>query len=241
MTGQKTSVKTRTSSPAFRKRKQPGTRWGTRSVSKHFLYQLDNQMKNFPLPRYVLLAAIFAIGFAAACSSTEQTRKGDERPEKETIPEFTESTRENLTALLTRTRNRLSDVHFTQQHDVPEAFLKVDTTDNSYNNPFEGYRIQILSSRDVTIADSVSTQFRLWADTTLAGYTPKAYVFFKQPYYKVHVGDFQSRDKANNLSRIIKRKYPEAWVVHDRIDPGNVPADTAKIRMQEVGKATEEQ
>ena len=190
-------------------------------------------MKNFRYPRYILLAAVFALGLTAACSTTEQARKGDERPEKETTAEFVEGTRENLATLLTRTRSRLSDVHFTQQHDIPDAFLKVDTTDNSYNNPFEGYRIQILSSREVNVADSVSTQFRLWADTTLAGYTPKAYVFFKQPYYKVHVGDFQSRDKANNLSRIIKKKYPEAWVVHDRIDPSNVPADTARIKLQE--------
>lgn len=190
-------------------------------------------MKPFRFPLHLLLTAIMASVLITACSTTEQTRTGDERPEKETTYDLTETTRENLTELLTRTRNRLSDVHFTQQHDVPEAFLKVDTTDNTYNNPFEGYRIQILSSREVNIADSISTEFRLWADTTLTGYTPKAYVFFKQPYYKVHVGDFQNRDKANNLSRIIKKKYPEAWVVHDRIDPGSVPADTVRMRIQE--------
>ncbi|NGP76526.1 SPOR domain-containing protein [Balneolaceae bacterium YR4-1] len=190
-------------------------------------------MNPFRFSFYFLVTAMMALLLISACSSTEQTRRGDERPERETTPDLAETARENLSDLLTRTRNRLSDIHFTQQHDVPEAFLKVDTTENTYNNPFEGYRIQILSSREVNVADSVSTQFRLWADTTLAGYTPKAYVFFKQPYYKVHVGDFQDRDKANNLSRIIKNKYPEAWVVHDRIDPSNVPADTVKIKLQE--------
>lgn len=190
-------------------------------------------MNPFRFSLYFLVTAMMALLLISACSSTEQTRRGDERPERETTPDLAETARENLSDLLTRTRNRLSDIHFTQQHDVPEAFLKVDTTENTYNNPFEGYRIQILSSREVNVADSVSTQFRLWADTTLAGYTPKAYVFFKQPYYKVHVGDFQNRDKANNLSRIIKNKYPEAWVVHDRIDPSNVPADTVKIKLQE--------
>lgn len=198
-------------------------------------------MNNSRFPFSILMTAVLAVGLTVACSSTEQTRRGDERPERETTPEFIEDTRESLAALLTRTRSRLSDVHFTQQHDVPEAFLKVDTTENTYNNPFEGYRIQIHSSREVDDADSVSTQFRLWADTTLAGYTPKAYVFFKQPYYKVHVGDFQSRDRANTLSRIIKNKYPEAWVVHDRIDPGNVPADTVKIKLQEKKETVQDQ
>lgn len=180
-----------------------------------------------------VLLVISTLGITVACTTTEQTTKRDEEPETETTEEYTETQRNELAALLTRTRNKLADTYLTQQHDVPEAFLKVDTTDNSYYNPFDGYRIQILTSREVNTADSVSTQFRLWADTTFTGYTPKAYVFFKQPYYKVHVGDFQDREKANTLSRIIKRKYPEAWVVHDRIDPGNVPADTTKIRLQE--------
>jgi hypothetical protein len=181
----------------------------------------------------IILLSLLAVTMTLACSSTEQTAKKDKDPDTETTEQYTENKRQELVALLTRNRNRLSDTYLTQQHDVPEAFLKVDTTDNSYYNPFDGYRIQILSSRDVAIADSVSTEFRLWADSTLAGYTPKAYVFFKQPHYKVHVGDFQDREKANKLSRIIKRKYPEAWVVHDRIDPSNVPADTTKIRLQE--------
>lgn len=180
----------------------------------------------------IIFLIVAILGTAVACTTTEQTTKRDEDPETETTEEYTETQRNELAALLTRTRNKLADTYLTQQHDVPEAFLKVDTTDNSYYNPFDGYRIQILSSREVNTADSISTQFRLWADTTLAGYTPKAYVFFKQPYYKVHVGDFQDREKANTLSRIIKRKYPEAWVVHDRIDPSNVPADTTKIKLQ---------
>lgn len=199
------------------------------------------KMNSIRFSLYLAVTVLMSLLLITACSSTEQARKGDERPERETTPELAETASENLADLLTRTRNRLSDVHFTLQHDVPDAFLKVDTTENIYFNPFEGYRIQILSSREVHVADSVSTQFRLWADTTLTGYTPKAYVFFKQPYYKVHVGDFQSRDKANILSRIIKKKYPEAWVVHDRIDPGSVPADTVKIRLQEVNKDTDEQ
>lgn len=183
--------------------------------------------------RIFLISMLLGISLAA-CTTTEQTaRQEDEEPPQEFTEDVTGTERDALVALLNRTRSRLSDVHLTQQHDVPEAFLKTDTTENTYYNPFDGFRIQILSSRDVNIADSVSTQFRLWADTTFAGYTPTAYVFFKQPYYKVHVGDFQNREKANNWSRVIKRQYPEAWVVHDRIDPASVPADTTKIKLQE--------
>lgn len=173
------------------------------------------------------------LGISAACTSTEKVTRTDEEPRRETTEEITESTNEELLALLAHTRSKLSDIYLTQQHDIPEAFLKKDTTDNSYYNPFDGYRIQILSSRNVNLADSVSTQFRIWADTTFTGYVPKTYVFFKQPYFKVHVGDFQDRQKANTLSRMIKEKYPDAWVVHDRINPNFTPADTTKFDMTE--------
>ena len=163
-----------------------------------------------------------------ACTTTEQAADRDEEPRVETTAEeSTEISNEALRSKLNETRSSLSDIYLTQQHDIPEAFLKKDTTDNSYSNPFDGFRIQVLSTRDINLADSVSTEFRLWADSTFANYVPTAYVFFRQPYYKVHIGDFQDRQRANTLSRIIKRKYPDAWVVHDRISPNEVPADTA--------------
>lgn len=171
------------------------------------------------------------MGISTACTSTEKVSRPDDEPQQETTDITTERINDELLAQLARNRSKLSDLHLTQQHDIPEAFLKKDTTDNSYYNPFDGFRIQILSSRDLALADSVSTEFRMWADTTFANYIPETYVFFKQPYFKVHVGDFQDRQRANALSRIIKKKYPDAWVVHDRIDPESTPADTTKFEV----------
>lgn len=183
-----------------------------------------------PMFRYLTFAFILLMAGLAACTTTEQAAERDDEPRRETAVEETEEiSNEELISKLNETRSRLSDTYLTQQHDIPEAFLKKDTTDNSYSNPFDGFRIQVLSTRDINLADSVSTEFRLWADSTFANYVPNAYVFFRQPYYKVHIGDFQNRQRANTLSRIIKQKYPEAWVVHDRIDPESVPADTTNI------------
>jgi hypothetical protein len=113
---------------------------------------------------------------------------------------------------------------------MPAAFLKTDSSNESINhNPFDGYRIQILSTRELTNADSVAASFRVWSDTTITGYNAKAYVSFRQPYFKVHIGDFQQRNQANSFTQLIKQKYPDAWVVHDRINPADVPADTASF------------
>lgn len=168
-----------------------------------------------------------------ACTTTEQAAERDEETGREITGETEETIDEEMPGKLDELRSSLADTYMTQQHDMPEAFLKKDTTDNSYNNPFDGYRVQVLSTRNVVAADSLSTDFRLWADSTFSSYVPKAYVFFRQPYYKVHIGDFQDRQRANTLSRILKQKYPDAWVVHDRIDPEAVPPDTAKIRLLE--------
>lgn len=185
---------------------------------------------------YILSSLLLVMVIAAACSTSEKVNQEDEVTPREIDNELVESNIEELQQKLTRTRSKLSDVYLSQQHDIPEAFLKKDTTSNTVTNPFDGYRIQIHSSRDVDLADSVTTQFRIWADTTFADYVPKAYVFFKQPYFKVHVGDFQDREKANTLSQIIKRNYPDAWVVHDRIDPESVPNDTTTIEIAKQNK-----
>lgn len=176
----------------------------------------------------VRLQILILLGLFTACTTTEKTIKEDKKQPGDKTTSVTESA-EQLQQLMASTRSKLSDVYFTQHHDIPDAFLQRDTAKSTSFNPFDGYRIQILSSRSVALADSISTQFRLWADTTFTAYTPKAYIFFKQPYYKVHVGDFQDRQRANELSQMIKQKYPDAWVVHDRINPALVPPDTVNI------------
>ena len=185
-------------------------------------------------PYLLLLAGLIALTLAA-CSTTEQAvdREKDREEERPEVIETPEE-RNRLQQLLVSTRSKLSDVYLSQRHDMPPAFLKKDTVDASTNiNPFDGYRVQIGSTRSVQMADSVSRQFRAWADTTFSGYIPDTYVFFKQPHYKVHIGDFQDRERANRVSQMIKTQFPSAWVVHDRINPGNVPADTVSIKLKE--------
>ncbi len=177
---------------------------------------------------FIVLLLIIAYG----CKSTEQTVPDDAAISTDTDTAVTVSDEEasDLQKLLNNNRNSLSDIHLSQKHDMPATFLKTDSSSESLNeNPFDGYRVQILSTRKLAIADSVAASFRLWSDTTITGYNAKAYVSFRQPYFKVHIGDFQQRGQANSYSQLVKRKYPDAWVVHDRINPANVPADTTSF------------
>ena len=97
---------------------------------------------------------------------------------------------------------------------------------------YEGFRIQIYSGPSPAMADTVSKRFRTWSVRYLSGYSPETYTFFKAPYYRVHVGDFHERDRAYDVAQIIKRSFPDAWVVYDRVNPWNVPADSTIIRFQ---------
>lgn len=180
---------------------------------------------------YIPVLLISSVALLHGCASTNPAASADEGGQV-TIEQQTEATGSRLASLLEKHRTYLRSVYNTQKHDMPEPFLQKDTTANEVvRNPFDGFRVQILSTRNVATADSVSTEFRLWAQDYLEGYVPKSYVFFKQPYYKVHVGDFHNRQKAIQLSRLLKRKYPEAWVVHDRINPGEAPADTVGVKI----------
>lgn len=133
--------------------------------------------------------------------------------------------------LLYQSRSHLNEMFATQTHDMPEFFLQ--QVEEEEVDIYQGFRIQILSTREVELADSILAEFEEWADTTIADYSPRGYVHFRQPYYRVRIGDFQNRERAIQLSRLIKFKYPDAWVIHDQINPYRVPADTINFRIAE--------
>lgn len=118
---------------------------------------------------------------------------------------------------------------------IPEELSLRTTTEDEVveeKNLYEGFRIQIYSGPSPAMADTVSKRFRFWSVRSISGYSPETYTFFKAPYYRVHVGDFHEREKAYDVAQIIKRAFPDAWVVYDRVNPWNVPADSSIIRFQ---------
>ena len=183
---------------------------------------------NFPFksPLFVfgvnLFLAFVCLMLISSCASTEETTA--ERGKTSTEP--TESTQESDQEALNIAdyRSSLRDTYVSSQHDIPEGFLtykRREQTEDSNNR--NGFRIQIISDRDVSKADSVSQKFQIWSDSLDTYYKPRPYIIFRQPYFRVHVGDFQIRDSAITYSRRIKQEFPGAWVVHDRINLDHTP------------------
>lgn len=128
-----------------------------------------------------------------------------------------------------------SDFYANLRHGIPDelsANSKLESTGSVEKNLYEGFRIQIYSGPSPSIADTVAKEFRTWSTQYITGYSPETYTFFKAPYYRVHVGDFHDRTRAYSTSQIIKRQFPDAWVVYDRVVPWNVPSDSVLIRFR---------
>lgn len=185
------------------------------------VYNLNNTYRsNRQTSQYqhlvIAMCLIMATLFSSCASTEETTVQTDQGSEKKAGATQKDEQQElNLDNYV----NSLRDTYLTNQHEIPEGFLtyrrKVDPEDQNNRN---GYRIQIISTRDVSKADSVSQKFQRWSDSLDTYYQPQPYILFRQPYFRVHVGDFQQRDTAITYSRIVKQEFPGAWVVHDRIN-----------------------
>lgn len=193
-----------------------------------------------------ILLLFLALGFG--CATPESTTEADDQEEIEREPfaifdlsddmmdaYLEEAAFENMSEeeqLLYQTRSQMSDLFASLTHDLPESYLQ--QVEEQEIDIYQGFRIQILSTRDVQLADSTLAEFEEWADSRISDYSPRGYIHYRQPYYRVRIGDFSDRDRAIELSRLIKFKYPDAWVIHDRINPYRAPEDTAEFRIVDV-------
>jgi len=191
---------------------------------------------------YILLSFLFVL---SACGTTEPTTEADE-PEytfqytDEEDDEFDEIYAAELDELLTmeerlmiRTRSQLSHHYNEAMEVIPDIYLQEIEVENG-DDPYAGYRIQLYTTTNVATADSIRDSFVAWADTTIEGYEPDAYVIFRSPNYRVRAGDFQNRQRAIEFSNMLKPFYPDAWVVHERIEPSKVPDESAEIRFVDI-------
>lgn len=85
---------------------------------------------------------------------------------------------------------------------------------NTDNYAIDGYRIQIFEES----GNKSSTQAR----EVMAEFSTKypdipVYLSWQAPNFKVRVGDFYSRMEAEGFLNKIKRSYPIAWVIRDKI------------------------
>jgi SPOR domain len=75
----------------------------------------------------------------------------------------------------------------------------------------DGFRIQLMATTDRRKVDDTQAQF--------GSLYPGVFSTWSQakPYYRVRVGAFPSRTEASNFLTKIKKDYPDAYIVPDRV------------------------
>lgn len=85
----------------------------------------------------------------------------------------------------------------------------------SLNNPeIDGYRVQIFfdsGSNSKNAAANIKSGFEIVFPEV------KSYLSYKEPYYRIRVGDFQTLIEAVGFQKKIAIEYPNAFPVKDKI------------------------
>lgn len=87
---------------------------------------------------------------------------------------------------------------------------------NRHQPELEGWRIQIFfdaGANSKRRATEVQNRF------TSRHHGTEAYLSFKEPYYRVRVGDFRTRIEAEGFLQKIKGEYPNGFAVSESINP----------------------
>ena len=77
----------------------------------------------------------------------------------------------------------------------------------------EGFRVQILATNQLSKAEMLQKDLSSILNQ-------KVYIVFEAPNYKVRVGNFIDRSKAEKFRQnIVKKGYSSSWIIRTRIDP----------------------
>lgn len=82
---------------------------------------------------------------------------------------------------------------------------------------FQGYRIQINFGQDRNEANKIRGDF----SQKYPGIP--TYMSYQQPYFKVNVGDFRTKLEAVKNLNIVKKTYPGAFIIKDKINSPPLP------------------
>ena len=84
------------------------------------------------------------------------------------------------------------------------------------NQMIDGFRIQLMATTDRRKVDQVMSSFSSIYQGVPVTWSQA------QPYYRIRVGAFAKRDGAANYLQTIKKNYPDAYIVTDKVSVAEV-------------------
>lgn len=110
-------------------------------------------------------------------------------------------------------------------HDVPESLMEGRAASGTART-VQGYRIQILNTVSKQEADKmVEDLIAWWNEQRSSGSNsdlfrqeqPPVYTIYRQPYYRVRVGDFATRAQVQRVLPTFKQRFSAALIVPDTV------------------------
>ncbi|MFB6099462.1 MAG: SPOR domain-containing protein, partial [Salinibacter sp.] len=102
-------------------------------------------------------------------------------------------------------------------HQVPERLLRGRAAEG-VRRTIEGFRVQVFSARDQQAAQDFRETVRRWWEKhkkeapQVFREDPPMVIKYSQPYYRVRIGAFATRDAAEEALSFIKGAYPTAFI-----------------------------
>ena len=112
------------------------------------------------------------------------------------------------------------------EHDVPDMLMSGMAVSNArVLETVQGFRIQIHSSLDKEGAVSAEERAKAWWGSVPEDARPASmqedqlpvYLKYVQPYYRVRVGNFATREEAEVALEMIAERFPRAFIAIDTV------------------------
>lgn len=172
--------------------------------------------------RFLLIALAFVL---SACSGPGRTTVDDTDPRPPTMSEILQQLPEYETfdEASYPTEPPVVDVEI--EHDVPEELMAGSVGQNT-SGTRSGWRIQVFFAREKSVADDAVGQIHNWLaqkrneipNISEFQQTLPVYNVYLQPYFRVRIGDFRTREAAEQVLQHMLDDYPRAFVMVDQIN-----------------------
>jgi phosphoserine aminotransferase len=108
-------------------------------------------------------------------------------------------------------------------HQVPKQLLRA-RIEGTVKRTLQGFRIQVFSALDQQAAQDFRAKVRQWwennkgeAPEFALGETPPINVVYSQPYYRVRIGAFARRSRANRALKFVRRTFESAFIAQSTV------------------------
>lgn len=175
-------------------------------------------------------ALLLLVLLVSACAGPREAAEPVEEAEELPVPEVNLSEYESFDP--TPYEEPELEPRAAVEHDVP-ARLMEGRADEGIQSEVQGLRVQVHSSLDKNSAVQVEEELKEWLrseeeadaeaeaedEDALPEYSGELpiYVVYMQPYYRVRIGNFSSRQEAERARQYVSQRFPNALIVPDTV------------------------